>query len=68
MPTSLITTARDALAAAVELAEACHAQSHLDEPDDWDDFRESVRALVRRIDAGAAILGAVLDADAAPKL
>ena len=62
MPDSLISTARDALAAAVALAEACHAQSHLDEPDDWDSLREEMRAAVRKIDAGAAILAAVLDA------
>lgn len=65
MADTLITAARDALAAAVALAEACHEQSQLAKPDDWDDFRDTMRAAVRKIDAGAAVL-AVLVACAAP--
>ena len=62
MPESLYAPARDALAAAVELADLCAAEMHLDEPDDWAALAEAMRAAVRRIDAGSAVLAAVLDA------
>lgn len=58
MPESLTAPARDALAAAVELADLLHAN----EPDDWADERDAVLAILRRIDRGGPILAAILDA------
>ena len=61
MPESLTAPARDALAAAAELADLCTECSSPDDGD-WDARLDTIRALVRRIDAGRHVIAAVLDA------
>ena len=53
--------ARDALAAAVELADLLHELLNGDE-DDWADRHADIREHLRGIDRGAAVLAAILDA------
>ena len=58
MPESLTAPARDALAAAAELADLLHET----DASDWPESRDEVVALIRRIDAGRHVLAAILDA------
>ena len=58
MPESLTAPARDALAAATELADLLHET----DASDWPESRDDILAIIRRIDAGRHVLAAVLDA------